>query len=288
MNLSDRIRSSEMGKSSDKITPGIYFGEVISTEDNVDARRIKVRIRGLDDKFDDSNLPFCHALLPKIIHVFPKKGEAVLVLIIDSDKSNYNRWYIGPIISQYQNIESDPLNNTALSTTELGMTEPKPAYSTDDLSKENFPKREDIGLIGRKNSDIVLGENTFTFRALKHKVDDNMIMNDINPVIIRGTSDENGENSRVSIQSDYMFLISHKEINELSYDIKNNELEKVIKKTQAIAKGEDLTRLLKLMVKVLLNHVHGYAHLPPDQDNNIIALSSFNIDDILNEYIRTN
>jgi hypothetical protein len=288
MNLGDKMRSMGMGETSDKVTPGIYFGKVISTEDNVDGRRIKVRIRGLDDKFDDNNLPFCHALLPKIVHVFPKKDEAVIVLIVDNEKSNYNRWYIGPIISQYQNIELDPLDNTALSTTELGTSNPKPAYSTNDLAKENFPKKEEVALLGRKNSDLIFGDNTFTLRGLKHKVDDNMVLNDINPVIIRGTSDENGENSRVSVQSDYMFLISHQERNQLSFDVKNDELEKVIDNTQAIARGEDLTRLLKLIVKVLLNHVHGYAHLPPDQDNNVISLSNFNIDDILNEFIRTN
>jgi hypothetical protein len=288
MSLSERMISFRMGESNEEITPGIYIGKVVSVEDSLDARRIKVRIRGLDNKLNDDNLPYCHALLPKIIHVFPKKDEAVIVLIVDNTKANYNRWYIGPIISQYQNIEFDPLDNSALSTTELGIIEPKEGFSNVETAKDNFPKKEEIGLIGRKNVDIRFGDNTFTLTSLKHKVGDTMMLNDVNPIIVRGTSDEDGQKSRFSVQSDYMFFISHKERNELSFDIKNNEFEKVIEKTQAIVRGEDTVRLLKLIVKVLLSHVHGYSHLPPDQDNNVISLSNFNIDNILNEYIRTN
>jgi hypothetical protein len=43
---------------STKTTRSIYYGEVVSIEDDIDGARIKTRIMGLDDHTSDDKLPW--------------------------------------------------------------------------------------------------------------------------------------------------------------------------------------------------------------------------------------
>ena len=58
----------------------IATGEVISINDNWDGERIKARIRPFDNHLKDEDLPFSYPFLPKMIHIKPKVGEAVLLI----------------------------------------------------------------------------------------------------------------------------------------------------------------------------------------------------------------
>jgi hypothetical protein len=60
----------------------VYWGEVVSIEDNTDGGRIKVKIAELDTQTPNENLPYCYPLMPKFFHVYPKVGEVVRIIII--------------------------------------------------------------------------------------------------------------------------------------------------------------------------------------------------------------
>ena len=52
----------------------IYWGEVISVNDDYKGGSIKVRIPELDNLISDENLADAYPLLPKFFHVLPKEG----------------------------------------------------------------------------------------------------------------------------------------------------------------------------------------------------------------------
>ena len=112
------------GSNSFDIKPtddSILIGEVIDIDDPNDGGRIKVFIKGLDDKeFDFNNsgdidtkkelshLPHAFPLLPKFLNVMPKIGESVFVLLTNKDNKYSGRMWIGPIISQPESLDEDP------------------------------------------------------------------------------------------------------------------------------------------------------------------------------------
>ena len=91
----------------------VFIGKVISLEDEYDAGRIKVRLKNADVSFSDDNLPYAWPLLPKMLHVVPKVNEAVLVFCVNDDPKQ-QRFYLGPIISQYQKMYKDYHDTSAL------------------------------------------------------------------------------------------------------------------------------------------------------------------------------
>ena len=46
--------------------------------------------------------------MPKLIHVKPKPGEAVLIMLQEQGATDSDRFYIGPLISQPQYLEKCP------------------------------------------------------------------------------------------------------------------------------------------------------------------------------------
>ena len=78
----------------------IYLCTVISDIDPSAAGLIKVRIKGLDDKKLDSELPFCWPFLPLYLNIVPKKGDTVKIILYDQKNNDSYREYVGPVIPQ--------------------------------------------------------------------------------------------------------------------------------------------------------------------------------------------
>ena len=78
----------------------VRFCKVISISDDTDADRIKVRLIPEDNSKSIDEIDYAFPLLPKMFHVKPKVGEAVLVLLAVTNDGNSQRYYIGPVVSQ--------------------------------------------------------------------------------------------------------------------------------------------------------------------------------------------
>ncbi len=97
----------------------IQLGEVVSVDDPNYLGRIKVRIigpttKGGDDGIDNKNLAWCFPLLPKHLQTPIKEKEAVFIFIFNKEREFQDRLYLGPIISQPQQLSYDPYHITAL------------------------------------------------------------------------------------------------------------------------------------------------------------------------------
>jgi hypothetical protein len=270
----------------------IYYGEVISIDDNTDGGRIKVKIPDLDNRTGNADLPWCYPLLPKFFHLYPQVGEIVRVFIEDINYPQRSRFWLGSVISQPQKIGLDTVY-TALSTTNMGLTIPEPAPSTYPDAEGVFPLKSDVAIVGKVNTDVILRINEVHIRAGKHENDDILKLNIKNPAqisLVYEQKDVDGEfSSNTVILSDKIALISHTgEPKFKAANLKNEDRQRIFDEGHPIARGDVLVEALNIIRKALISHIHGYSNLPADKNSIIRDLENINFEQILQNNIVTN
>ena len=278
----------------EKAVKNIYYGEVLSLDDETDGGRIKVKILDLDNQITDiEELPYCYPLVPKFFHVYPRVGEVVRVFIENAKYPQRGRFWIGSIISQPQKIDYDSIY-TALSTTNVGYTVPEPAPTTYPDAEGVYPTKLDVALIGRVNTDIILRENQTELRAGKHENNNPLKLNVENPASVSLTFDPKPDNedeyySSTVIMSDKIALISHDgNPNFKSAKVDADERIRIFEEGHPIARADVLVEALNIMRRAIIAHIHGYSGQPADKNSIINDLEAINFEGILQENIVTN
>lgn len=155
-------------KADQKTFPLWFYGIVVSIDDPFDAGRIRVRIDGVDNdvpqatELIDPNkggLPWCQPLLPKFINVVPKVGETVKIAVFDYRNKKIRREYVGPVIVQQR--PPDFINSPFFpSKWKVEVDNYNGAWSQEPESLDGdwkiYPDKDDIALIGRRNTDFIL------------------------------------------------------------------------------------------------------------------------------------
>lgn len=142
-----------------------YIGYIASIDDEYHAERVKAVIP-IDKGKPMSKIPYAFPLMPKMIHIKPKVGEAVIILIPGDGSANLQRYYIGPIISQPQKMLYDGF--ASLSATKLlngGIIPPENSVDNKPLSAKVLPKDDEIAIIGRKDTEIILSDEDIRLRC---------------------------------------------------------------------------------------------------------------------------
>jgi hypothetical protein len=279
-------KAENKSKQIDNFLQGI----VVSITDEFDGMRIKVRIPNIDNKIDDNDLPYAFPMAAKFFYSLPKIGEAVNIFIPNPNKPYNNRYWMGSIISQYQNINIDPYYYTALSLTDYKVVNPKEGIKKIPSAKGIYPTDSDtIGLIGRNNSDLMLKPRETTLRAGQHIVNDNLVLNTKNPAYLKLKLSDDGTTSYSILYGDNVYLLSHKGVNRIKSIIESeNDYTTLNEKTHPLTKGDKLVELINLIRNALLTHVHGYSGKNADDSNFITKLKDFDISTILSNNIRIN
>lgn len=269
----------------------VYWGEVISTADEYEGGRIKVRIPELDNKIKDDSLPYSYPLLPKFFHVYPKIGEIVRIILEDPEHPQRGRLWMGSIISQLQNIEYDGIY-TALSTTHLGVTQPESSLKSYPEAEDVFPDKDDVALIGRKNADIVLKKNSIEIRVGKH-IDGNVYKkNKKNPSFIKMFFNNKKGNDIISeniLMSDKIAILTHDGTPKFrNYDLNNKYKDDIFKNAHPIARGDILVNILEIIRNTIIQHIHPYNGVSADNSGSIIDLKKIDFESILQRNFVTN
>lgn len=175
----------------------VIFGVVIDNNDPTNSGRIRVL---LDTQEGLGNQSFkkwqttgdglisdpyvCNPLLPKFFQSIPKINELVKVILVESDNGISDKLYIGPEIAQLQNINfTDSLLGRSFYNTSRTNLFKNLDYET--TAKDIFPNKEDISILGRKNSDVIIKENEVLIRAGKFINEDiNNYNNDLSQITI--------------------------------------------------------------------------------------------------------
>jgi len=277
---------------------GIRYGEVISISENKDSDAIQVKIYPEDSSKFPSDIPYAFPLLPKMIHIKPKVGEGVLVLLTHANDGNSQRYYIGPLISQdhKMNYEAFLGGSDAFMKGSLQGFDKAPRMNPE--SEGTMPNDNDVMIRGRKNTDIQITDDDIRIRAgvkVLDKDEENrpyFYFNKMDPAFIKIKYHENGLsreedenkskkpsecNSTATIVADRIMLLSNKpkdgskainiDRNDL---ISDSELLNILDDEEAggaykLPYGEKLVKLLKAMIKVFVEHTHDYSMMPPNK-----------------------
>lgn len=270
----------------------IWMGRVVSIVDDLDGRRIKVRIKGLDDKIqDDDLLPFCFPLMPKLLDIMPKEKEAVRVLLTDTQYPYSERLWIGPVLSKYQAYKGeDFINATAgLEDSHVKMDNP----ITKKVKAKNIaPPIEDVVIHGRGDSDLILGDDNFLLRSNKHKKDKPEEESE-NPSYIKSVTieKEDGTNETVmNLLADYVNILTHKGEGNKKVNpfITEGDIENLKEVGEPIVKGNVLASLVKVLIHVSLNHTHPAQGKKAISTSETKVLDTFKTDDMLNRFLKIN
>lgn len=288
-------------------TSVIKLCEVKSVIDDSDGLRIKVRLTPEDNNIVlDRDLPYAFPLIPKMIHVTPKIGECVFVILARQGDKDGNRFYVGPVISQPQMMNKDPYNFSAVSLLKGNdIVSPLEAPSMNPRINGTLPEFGDIAIQGRQNSDVILKDNELRIRCgfkstPSASPPNNLFFNKLNPAYIQmkyiqGRLKANKEEfgSAINIVADKINLLSHisrSNFNLTDADslISDEELVKIINSAHPVAHGDTLVDFLKLFIKVFAQHSHPFPMDPPMNNASLTSLMTYDLNSMLSTSIKVN
>lgn len=267
--------------------PGVRFCEVIDVTDYKDLDMVRARIHPEDDSKKDSELPYAFPLLPKQLHVKPKVGEGVLIMLAMTNDGESQRYYIGPVISQDNKLFEEKFDD-ARSFMKGATNSPGTAPSTNPDIVPILPKDNEVVVRGRKNADIRITDDDVKIEAGVKKVTESkpeeMKFNSQDPAYMKlkyhpGGLIKNGEyegetqqcNSTATIIADKINLLGNnspifkpsntckdnenKEVGDL---ITDDELKRAIDEAEQLPYGKKLVELLNLFIDAFVNHTHPF------------------------------
>lgn len=254
----------------------VRFCKVESIYDDSDAQRIKVRLAPEDNSKKIEDIPYAFPLLPKMIHIKPKVGEAVLILLTISNDNNSQRYYIGPVISQEQHMFKS--NFFGMADTFLrGAFKPlSKALSLEPESKGVMPNDDDVVIRGRKHGEIQITDDDVRIKAGVKLCKDNnpydITFNTKNPSYgkfkYHTKALTNNTKSTATMVADKICLLSHSspvnfKLTDRQDLITDKELDNVIKSAYKLPYGEKLVEFLQTFVEAFVNHTHYFAMKQP-------------------------
>lgn len=270
----------------------IRLCEVLSVEDDNAGLRIKVRIDPDDgDVQYVEDLPYAFPLLPKLLHVNPKVGECVLVILSTQGQSNGNRWFIGPVISQQYMTNYDPFKfSSRCLLNGQQMSKPLPNPKQNPLNNGTVPEHDDIALQGRQNTDLILKNNELRLRCGFKRYPlgnpkDTLVYNDVDLGYIqmryKQMKDNKGNefSSVANIVADRINLITHDSINYFNTTdsnslISDDTLLKILDEAHPLPFGDQLMDFLTKLIRIFREHTHPFPMDPPcltQPDKQILA-----------------
>lgn len=255
----------------------VRFCKVISVTDDTDADRIKVRLSPEDNSKTIDEIDYAFPILPKMFHVKPKVGEAVLILLAVTNDGNSQRYYIGPVISQDHRLNFDPYFQGADSFLRGAHKKFDIAPRMDPEQNGILPNDADIVIRGRKNADVQITDNDIRIKAGVKLVDDansySMYFNKKNPSYAKFKYHNmplaDGSHSTATLVADKISLLSTSSPNSFDLTdrtdlITDEELSKVIKSAYKLPYGEKLVEFLQAFVNAFVKHTHPYPMMPPN------------------------
>lgn len=258
-----------------------YYAKVVDINDPSGTKRIKARIKGVDDKTPDSNIPWAISFLPLNICMTPKEGEMVKIFYQNKEDILNKREWIGPILSSYSNIEyesyNNALNNTQLSNRELPKKTNSSIYQTDTFS-----------IYGRDNSDILFKPNEIMFRSGTKSIEDNNLLNEKNMATMRLKLSSDGSMSDTTIFSDKIILSTNEGKFRFNKLITDKEVLNIIENSYSATYAEPLIEFLSYIQDFVVNHIHS-TNLPPNSGTGSVRnISDFDLEKLKAKNIKIN
>lgn len=288
------------------------YGKVTNVDDPHGGGRIQVRTVYDNIRGKNEELPWYIPLLPKMLHVRPKVGELVLVISMAAGNFDEPSFYVGPIISQEDKIFKEDADG-ALRITNTGYI----GWEENPRGKKGvqptlYPNTADIAIEGRKDTGIQLKDEEVRVKAGVKVVDERGPKNNTsNPAFIslkyypKNDVFKEGYKSTATIVADKINLISRlsddpetKEIpvtenqdrkaEDKDNLISDSAMRELVEKAHQVPYGDVLIQFLDLFRTAFATHIHPFPTMPPCQDPNIVAVSSYDLNKTLSDNVRIN
>lgn len=275
----------------------IKIGLVESVDDEYAAGRIRARVIG-EDTYNNET-PYAYPLLPYMMHIMPKVNEAVLLIYSNLGNAS-QRFYIGPIIHQPQFVNND-LADFAVSILKNFNHATLPSVERKSETHGAYPKKDEVAILGRKDTDLIFSDNDVRLRCGVHLTDKDdslrTIFNEKTPTFIKLKQHDkkfsNNTNTTATIVSENINLISTVGTPEFSFkdtneSISDEEMAKIIETAHQLPYGDKLIEFLNLLLKAFNAHTHAYHNMPPVPDLTYNAVNNFTLQDILSKNVKIN
>jgi len=307
------------GLSSDgnQAARNVYPAIVISNQDPAGQNRIVARIVSLDQNGEinggrdrdkrDEDLPFCNPMVPEFLHVRPLEGEMVMIMLENPSDNSAPRYWMGPVITSQLKLKYQAYkdaNDSFKRTTFFGDKNLQSNPDAFDL----VPQQADIAIQGRDDADLILRPRTAILTAGKFEpgtLDPNITtpcsitIKQIDAVVNEKDEEIAPRFSQSNIYSTSINLWSpngkfrNKAVGE-KLESANDALEylgELANTLHPVPFGDELVRLLDVIVRVMLNHVHHpQTALLETEDSN--TLSEYTLDgrlqELLSKFVRVN
>jgi hypothetical protein len=323
MNGQSSFRSS--GNPSQRI---IYPAIVRVVEDASGLNRIKAEIvnmdsdgniiPGKDKETPLEKLPLCIPLIPEYVHVRPQIGECVLIISENPADLSAIRYWIGPLITSQLKLNyqayGDSLSifkNDSFDNSNNSLDVP-----ANSKAKTILPSQYETALQGRDDADITLKPREVLIRAGKFKKD-TIDENTKAPCIIQLKQFDSPQKttgirlvdsiaaapftafSQINMRATNINLISvdgkFRNFNPINPEFGNNDrlddFGDEAKKLHPLVFGDELIKLLDLMIRFVTTHVHT-PQSPPLPNPLYLELQSYlignKIQDLVSKNVRTN
>lgn len=325
--LSENLNRNLAGQpinSSDSTKAGriIYPAKVRDVEDFANQGRIKVEIISIDENGEEapgkdnntplSKLPICIPLLPSFLHSAPQIGEMVFVILENPKDLTSNRYWAGPVrTSRIPNVTESYASANQMFSTSTFKTQGNNIVKTSEST--NFPKRDNIFIKGKDDSDIIFKSREVLLRAgtFQDGTDEENIDTPCNiQMIQRDVNVEFEPYSQINLRASNINLVStdsssrkNRALNDNGKisdesNIESNTNERLSDfgeeaiKLHPLVLGDELVTLLKVIIRFCINHRHTPQETPYAPTEELDILNEFLSDEtmkvILSNTVRTN
>lgn len=289
---------------SDSSNMGRITAEIIDFDDNTGRQ-----IPGKDK--NDVRAKVAMPLMPGFLNVMPKVNEMVYILFENPSDQSSTRYWIGPVRStrttksEFEGVESANLLNRTNTFTDSQNTNAT-------RNTENFINQDNVFLKGKDDADVILKSREVLIRAGTFNDGTTNINIDTPCSIQLIQKDKNSERpfSQTNIMGSNINLIStdssSKKDRALDEEgnlkdksnVENNTNDRLndfgenAKKLHPLVLGDELVKVLKIIIRFCLNHRHTPQEKPYATVEEIDLLNDLladeNIKVILSNSVRTN
>lgn len=301
--------TSEGNQSSRNIYPAI----VINNEDPLGMKRVIARIISLDEKDQvnggrdrdtpDDQLQFCVPMMPNSFHIIPLVDEMIYVFLENPSDNSAPRYYMGSQINSPFKLKFQAYAE-ALRVFKYTDFNLNPNKDNNPQAMAILPKPGDIAIQGRSDADLMLKPREVFLIAGKFEKD-TLNINTTTPSSFQLIQQENDANKTELLPRYSQSNLTSTNINLYSIrgkfrdsGLSDFEINEDLKSFGDLANtlhpavfGDELIKLLDLIIKVLLNHIHT-PQLPllatPESDEVSSYTVDGNLQRIISNHIRIN
>jgi hypothetical protein len=309
------IQQNRTAQEGGQVKRTTYPAVVVRADDPLEQGRIIARIVSLDEAGNmrggrdkdtpDDKLPFAVPLVPGFFHVTPLEGEMVILVMENPEINTSPRYWIGPLINSKLKLKYQSYREAIkiFDYTRFGVNQ---NISSRPSPSRSWPEKSDVALMGRDDSMVLLKPrevyiNSGTFKKgtfdpnLEHPSFLQMRQFDVKPDGQFNTnpieySQTNLVSTNVNLYSPRgKFRKSDSQRFEVNPDLQNFG-ETALTLHPAVL-GDELVKLLDLMVQFMRTHVHTPQN-PPVPGPLLKRLEEYTVSgklqDILSNHIRLN